>query len=213
MSVSRRGSTAHLPRRTVPVSPLECPEDGCSIETSWSHVASRLRRTPSPGAPVKEVLVEALAVGAPAADDLEKPVSGWLDIWYRSPSLTVLNAVWPPHISLFPHNHRMWAAIGIYGGQEDNTYYRRQDGQIVVSGGKELHAGQVLLLGDDAIHAVRNPLARYTGAVHVYGGDFVTMERSQWDPGSLAEEPYDLEKVRTVFDQAQRAFERSAPAV
>jgi len=56
-------------------------------------------------------------------------------------------------------------------------------------------------------------LARYTGAVHVYGGDFVAMERSQWDPGSLAEEPYDLEKVRTVFDQAQRAFERSAPAV
>ena len=162
---------------------------------------------------VKEVLVEALAVGAPAADDLEKPVSGWLDIWYRSPSLTVLNAVWPPHISLFPHNHRMWAAIGIYGGQEDNTYYRREDGQIVVSGGKELRAGQVLLLGDDAIHAVRNPLARYTGAVHVYGGDFVAMERSQWDPGSLAEEPYDLEKVRTVFDQAQRAFERSGPAV
>jgi predicted metal-dependent enzyme (double-stranded beta helix superfamily) len=161
---------------------------------------------------VKEVLEEALAGGAPVGDDLGKPASGWLDIWYRSPSLTVLNAVWPPQISLFPHDHRMWAAIGIYGGQEDNTYYRRKDRQIVASGGTELRPGQVLLLGDDVIHAVRNPLGRYTGAIHVYGGDFVAVERSQWDPASLVEEPYDLEKVRAVFDEAQRAFEASAPS-
>jgi predicted metal-dependent enzyme (double-stranded beta helix superfamily) len=37
----------------------------------------------------------------------------------------MLNAAWPPHISLFPHDHRMWAAIGVYGGQEENTYYNR----------------------------------------------------------------------------------------
>ena len=27
--------------------------------------------------------------------------------------------------ALYPHDHRMWAAIGIYAGQEDNAFYRR----------------------------------------------------------------------------------------
>ena len=92
---------------------------------------------------------------------------------YNAPDLTVLDVVWPPLISLFPHNHRMWAAIGIYGGREDNTFYRRQGSAIVASGGKELTEGEVLLLGDDAIHAVHNPARAYTGAIHVYGGDFI----------------------------------------
>ena len=40
-----------------------------------------------------------------------------------------------------PHNHQMWAAIGIYGGQEDNTFYRRDPDDrrsLIESGGKQL---------------------------------------------------------------------------
>jgi predicted metal-dependent enzyme (double-stranded beta helix superfamily) len=135
-----------------------------------------------------------------------KPPSGWLDIWYLSPTLTVLNAVWPPGMSLYPHDHRMWAAIGIYGGQEDNTFFRRTDGRLVQSGGKDLREGEVVLLGDDTIHAVHNPLGQYTAAVHVYGGDFVNTARSQWDPETLNEEPYDLATVRARFDAAEELY-------
>ena len=42
--------------------------------------------------------------------------------------LTVLNVVWAPGMVLPPHDHRMWAAIGIYAGQEDNEFFRR-DGE------------------------------------------------------------------------------------
>ena len=28
-------------------------------------------------------------------------------------------------MALNPHDHRMWAVIGMYGGQEDNAFYRR----------------------------------------------------------------------------------------
>ena len=97
----------------------------------------------------------------------------------------------------------MWAAIGIYGGREDNTFYRRQGSAIVASGGKELAEGEVLLLGDDAIHAVHNPVRKYTGAIHVYGGDFITTPRSQWDAETLTEEPYDLEAVGREFQRAE----------
>lgn len=164
---------------------------------------------PEPRLAIKAVLQEALATRPSGADAVGRPPSGWLDFWYRSPTLTVLNAVWPPRISLYPHDHRMWAAIAIYGGQEDNTFYRRSAGHIEVSGGKELRERDVLLMGDDTVHAVTNPLGSYTGAIHVYGGDFVTKPRSQWDPESLVEAPYDIDEVRQVFERAQRAFEES----
>jgi predicted metal-dependent enzyme (double-stranded beta helix superfamily) len=155
---------------------------------------------------VKEVLQRAVHDGP---EEVEKPATGWLDIWHLSPTLTVLNAVWPPGMTLYPHDHRMWAAIGIYGGQEDNTFYRRHDGQLVASGGKDLRQRDVVLLGDDAIHAVHNPLRRYTGAIHVYGGDFVNARRSQWDAETLVEEPYDLAAVRARFDAAETAYQTS----
>ena len=157
---------------------------------------------------VKEVLERAVRE---FPEWVERPESGWLDVWYLSPTLTVLNAVWPPGMTLYPHDHRMWAAIGIYGGQEDNTFYRRSDGRLVVSGGKALRRRDVVLLGDETVHAVHNPLRRYTGAIHVYGGDFVNTDRSQWDPRTLVEEPYDLGAVRALFDAADRAYQASLP--
>jgi predicted metal-dependent enzyme (double-stranded beta helix superfamily) len=157
---------------------------------------------------VKEVLERAVRQ---LPEEVEKPESGWLDIWHLSPTLTVLNAVWPPGMTLYPHDHRMWAAIGIYGGQEDNTFYRRHDGRLVASGGKDLRQRDVVLLGDSTIHAVHNPLRRYTGAIHVYGGDFVNAARSQWDPETLVEEPYDLAAVRARFDAAETEYQASRP--
>ena len=43
-----------------------------------------------------------------------------------------------------------------------------------------------------SIHAVTNPERRLTGAIHVYGGDFVNQPRSQWGPGPREERPYDM---------------------
>jgi len=151
---------------------------------------------------VRAVLERALTGGELAGALGGQP--GGLNVLYNAPDLTVLNVVWPPRFTLLPHDHRMWAAIGIYGGREDNTFYRRQGSTILTSGGKELAEGDVLLLGDDTIHAVHNPQRAYTGAVHVYGGDFINTPRSQWDSETLAEEPYDLDAVRREFERADK---------
>jgi predicted metal-dependent enzyme (double-stranded beta helix superfamily) len=107
---------------------------------------------------------------------------------------------------LYPHDHRMWAAIAIYAGQEDNEFYRRDGRGLTESGGRSLAEGDVLVLGDDVVHAVANPRARLTGAIHVYGGDFVAQPRSQWGPGPLEERPYDMAQVHEQFDRANRAW-------
>jgi hypothetical protein len=38
-----------------------------------------------------------------------------------------------------------------------------------------------------------------TGAPHVYGGDFFGARRSEWDPDSLCERPFDIDKARRMF--------------
>ena len=160
---------------------------------------------------VREVLERTMADADHVADAM-RPREGGLNVLYSTPDLTVLHVVWAPGMVLYPHDHLMWAAIGIYAGQEDNTFYRRrpdEPGTVTSSGGKELRTGDVLLLGKDAIHGVANPLDRVTGAIHVYGGDFVNQPRSQWPPDAYEEQAYDMGQVREEFARANSALRRN----
>src|SRR5262249_39697782 len=107
------------------------------------------------------IVLERASRNAKLRDALHHGRTG-INVLYNTGDLTVLNVVWPPAITLVPHNHLMWAAIGIYDGREENRFFRRSGKTITASGGKELDEGDVLLLGDDAIHAVHNPLRGYT---------------------------------------------------
>ena len=129
---------------------------------------------------------------------------------HRADELTILHVVWAPGMRLFPHDHRMWACIGIHDGREDNQFFRRseQGSGLVDSGGKRLDETDVVLLGDDTVHSVTNPLRVPTGAIHVYGGDFVAQPRSQWVPPALTEQPYDVDVVNRVFAEANDAWHR-----
>jgi predicted metal-dependent enzyme (double-stranded beta helix superfamily) len=168
----------------------------------------RLALTESePRRAVREVLSGTLQQASEVAGVLGKSTGG-LEVLFNSPDLTVLNVVWAPRMSLYPHDHRMWAVIGIYDGAEDNTLFRRGQNGIVRSGLKELRERDVFSLGADAIHSVNNPMPRFTGAIHVYGGDFINQPRSQWDPETLAEQPYDAAQVGRVFAEANAAWTR-----
>jgi predicted metal-dependent enzyme (double-stranded beta helix superfamily) len=120
---------------------------------------------------------------------------------HHSPELTVLNVVWAPGMSIWPHDHNMWAAIGIYTGREDNTFFTRGDGVIEPRRTRELSTADVVLLGDDVIHAVHNPLGECTGSIHVYGGDFFNREVSQWEPDTL-KEAGDVGPPWRIFEEA-----------
>ena len=154
---------------------------------------------------VRDVLTRALDRPS-AVGDVLRPATGGITLLHRSPELTILHAVWAPGMRLFPHDHRMWAVIGIYAGQEDNAFYRRADASLTESGGKAITEGEVLVLGDDVIHSVANPLDRLTAAIHIYGGDFVDHPRSLWGPGPLEERPYDMAVVEAEFAKANQSW-------
>jgi predicted metal-dependent enzyme (double-stranded beta helix superfamily) len=152
----------------------------------------------------RDVLARVVERKAAVADAM-LPGQGGLNVLYNTPELTVLNVVWAPGMTLLPHDHRMWAAIAVYTGREDNAFFRRVPDDrkhLAETGGKVVDEGDVLLLGDDAIHSVHNPLDSLTAAIHVYGGDFVHEPRSQWGPGEREEQPWSLDFVNREFADA-----------
>jgi predicted metal-dependent enzyme (double-stranded beta helix superfamily) len=128
-------------------------------------------------------------------------------VWHRSPELTVLHVVWPPGVELLAHDHRMWAAIGLYGGREDNRFFvRRPDGGLDVRGkGVTLRAGDAVALGADTVHAVANPSQDWTGSIHVYGGDYFAAERAMWPDPESGAVAFDAAVVAEVLTAAAAA--------
>lgn len=154
---------------------------------------------------VLEVLERAVHEPRSVRDALGPLTRAGIQVLFRSSDLTIFNAAWAPQMNLMPHNHLMWANIGIYTGREDNIFWRRASEHIEAFRAEALFEGDSARLPADAIHSVTNPLLRFTGGIHIYGGDFFDTTRSQWDPETLAEEPSDGDAIRMMF---QRENER-----
>lgn len=120
---------------------------------------------------------------------------------HRSEDLTIFSAVWTPQMNLMPHNHLMWANIGIYSGREDNIFWGRDDQGISANRAEALFEGDAAQLPTDTIHSVTNPLLRFTGGIHIYGGDFFNTTRTQWNPETLDEELSDGDAIRGMFER------------
>ena len=157
-----------------------------------------------PRTAIKMVLERAIAAPQAVAAALP-PERAELVPLHVSPTLTVLKVVWTPGMTFRPHDHTMWAAIGIYTGGEDNAFFRRAEGGLAAAGGRELRTGDTLLLGDDVIHAVTNPTAQHAGAIHIYGGDLFAADRSEWDPVTQERRPYDVAAAQAYFEEQNRS--------
>jgi predicted metal-dependent enzyme (double-stranded beta helix superfamily) len=186
-------------------SPFELDEFVADCRTALQDV--------SPTRAMREIVARAVSEPAAVLRSLGEPERAGIQRLHVSSDLTILNVVWAPHMSLMPHDHRMWAVIGMYVGGEDNVFWRRledePDGRVEAAGARSIAATDVIPLGPEIIHSVTNPAPRFSGAIHVYGGDFFSVPRSQWDPETLLEEPYSAETILRVFEEANRC--RSAP--
>ena len=165
----------------------------------------------TPSQAVSDIVSRAVSDAASVIVALGQPTQAEIQRLHVSSELTILNVVWAPRMTIRPHNHNMWAVIGVYGGREDNIFWRRVDddpaGRIEAAGAKSIGQSDVRPLGKDIIHSVTNPTSKLTGAIHVYGGDFFKMHRSEWEPESLEERPYDLEGNIQLFEQANKIME------
>ena len=167
----------------------------------------RARSGPDAQRAVHEVLARVVSDPSSVLRSLGEPHAAGIHQVHRAPDLTILNVVWAPMMVLFPHEHRMWATIGIYTGREDNILWKREGRRVEACGASSLSEREVFSLPEDAVHSVINPIERMTGALHIYGGDFFDTPRNEWDSESLTEQPFDLERARRVFAEANQRFD------
>jgi len=153
-------------------------------------------------AAIRELVEKVVSEPAHIVRELGEPKLAGVETIYRADDLTILNLCWGPGMKFKPHDHRMWAVIGIYGGREQNIFYRRNEHGLTQHGSKELNTKDTIPLGAAIIHAVTNPLDQITGAIHVYGGDFFATTRSEWDPATFEERPYDVEHTMRAFEES-----------
>lgn len=175
---------------------------------------SAIRTEERPQRAVRELVERAVSdPGGIEAEVGDHTASPMMTIWHRSDEFTALHIVWPPGVDLFAHDHNMWAVIGIYGGREDNSFFRRRDdGRIEPHNGRSLYASDVISLGSEVVHSVANPTNEWTAAVHVYGGEFFATPRTMWDLATFEPAPFDHEAVRQRLENAaERARKADTP--
>ncbi|VIO65829.1 3-mercaptopropionate dioxygenase [Bradyrhizobium ivorense] len=163
---------------------------------------------------VREVLARAVSDPAAVLRGLGEPTRPESRALFHSDKLTILNVVWAPGMMVMPHDHRMWAMIGVYSGREDNIFWRRipdTPNKVEAAGARALCEGDAVAFGADIIHSVINPIDRLTGAIHIYGGDFFAAERSEWDALTLEEHRLDREQRRRMFEAAAARYEADHP--
>jgi predicted metal-dependent enzyme (double-stranded beta helix superfamily) len=157
---------------------------------------------------VREVVADTISDSVRVMSELGEPKYAGITPIYKSHDLTIINFVWAPCMILMPHNHQMFSVVGIYSGREDNVFWRRKETTIEAVGAKSLGVGDVATLGRDIIHSVLNPIGKMTCAIHVYGGDFFNPDepRSEWDPETLIERSWNIDKVKSLFREAEARF-------
>ncbi len=174
-----------------------------------SDIQAAMSERDAPDA-VYEVVQRAITDPAGIIKALGAPGKGRSEQLHMDSGLTVTNVIWGSEMWVPPHDHTMWAVIGVYQGQEDNTFWREEEAGLKKHGSAEMKTGDVRKLGENAIHSVRNPSAtQLCGAIHVYGGDFfgAIPQRHSWNPESLERGPYDYEFINSLRDEANGRME------
>jgi predicted metal-dependent enzyme (double-stranded beta helix superfamily) len=160
---------------------------------------------------IRELLREAVSDPCQVVRALGEPNKAGIELLYRSDEMTIINVVWGPNMTAMPHNHHMWAAIGMYRGREDNIFWRTlpEDARwpLEAAGTSALMPGDVCSLGEDIIHSVTNPLGKLSSGIHIYGGDFVSQQREQWEEETLRMRPYDQAAARRRFEDANHLMQ------
>ena len=93
---------------------------------------------------VREVVARAVSDPTAVLKGIGEPKRAEVQKLYHAPDLTILNVIWGPMMTIMPHNHQMWAVIGIYSGREDNVFWRLPEGR-----GRVEAAGARALQQDD----------------------------------------------------------------
>ena len=100
---------------------------------------------------------------------------------FEDDSCSIWTCRYSSDVVFSPHEHCMPVHIGVYRGTEVEVLYKREPGYLRHGGNKHVHAGDVISLGAEAIHAITADGDIQSHAIHIYQGALTKIERSLFD--------------------------------
>ena len=100
---------------------------------------------------------------------------------FEDQSCSIWTCRYDSDVVLAPHEHRMGVHIAVSRGVEVEVLYKRESGKLRHSGNSMIRAGDVVYLGEDAVHAVTADGIEQSHAIHVYEGPLTQIQRSLFD--------------------------------
>lgn len=126
-------------------------------------------------------------------------------VFYRSPTMTLLKVCFPAGRRTPPHNHGTWAQILLLSGEEKNTLYRTDGGTLKRASEVTLTRGSVLPMLADTAHVAECLGSVPAIGLHVYGGDILELPRQMWNPQTLEAHKLDWTVYEGFAQMASKA--------
>lgn len=102
-------------------------------------------------------------------------------ILYEDSVIAVLHYLMPTGVVVPPHDHQLYAIIGVYEGVEENHFYQVMNQQLIRQAIKPISRGEVMLIHPEGIHSVQTANNQRSAAIHVYLGELTKVKRSRFD--------------------------------
>ena len=129
-------------------------------------------------------------------------------VFYRSPTITLLKVCFPAGRRTPPHDHGTWATILLLSGEEKNTLYREENGALRKASDVTLARGAILPMLGNTAHVAECISNTPAIGLHVYGGDILELPRRMWNPQTLEAHALDW----TLYEKFAQAASQAAGA-
>lgn len=124
-------------------------------------------------------------------------IAQWL-LYREGSRLALFTLVLPEGASTPVHDHLAWGMVGLHGGRQRETFYRRVDdgegerAELEAVRSEEMSCGDYyrLVPPENDIHSVETVSTEPSVSVHLLGADVGCIERHAYDPGAGAVDPF-----------------------
>lgn len=132
-------------------------------------------------------------------------------VYAQAPDLTIYAVEGTGGLRSAPHDHATTAVVGLIEGSEGYRTWRRVGAQLAEGPRVRVSAGEVAVMGEETVHSMWCEPCDSGLSLHAYGNShFDVVERRQWDPHTLREEPFDVGRQRAWIRELTKAARADA---
>jgi len=162
-------------------------------------------------AAMRRLIAEAPQLAHELRGDIAMSDTKGIAVYVQGPELTIYAVEGSGGLRSAPHDHATTAVVGLIEGSEGYRTWRREGGQVVEGPRVRVSAGQVAVMGDETVHSMWCEPGESGLSLHAYGNShFDVVERRQWDPHTLREEPFDVGRQRAWIRELTKAARAEA---